>query len=130
VSDDNQITITLPVPHRCLSPNARPHWRTKARAKKAQRDAAYLLALEAQGTTYRQWPTVLVDVKWYGRTRTALNMDADNAIATLKGSVDGLQDAGLIVNDNGVRWGDITPGVDKANPRVELVVTRTKGHTR
>ena len=41
------LTVTLPWPARVLHPNARPHWRVKAKAAKAARATSYALALQA-----------------------------------------------------------------------------------
>ena len=73
-----------------------------------------------------RWPAASILVRWYGATAHCLRLDADNIIGSLKGAVDGLADAGLIADDRGVTWLPPVRAVDKANPRVELIVTKTE----
>jgi hypothetical protein len=68
------------------------------------------------------WTAVLVDVKCYGVGR----MDRDGIIGWLKHSIDGLQDCGLIDDDNGVTWGNIQRATAKeAGGRREMLLTIT-----
>jgi hypothetical protein len=88
-----------------LSPNAGAHWATKNKLRKEGRDAAINAA--------RQWRNdrglfgtdpvvtakarIFVTIRW-GKGRRF--MDADNAVACLKGPVDGLTQAGIIPDDS------------------------------
>lgn len=124
------VTVTLPIPARSLSPNARVHWAARSKARGYQRSNAKFATFVALSTspgpdTYR-WPSASILVRWYGATAHCLRLDADNIIGSLKGAVDGLADAGLIADDRGVTWLPPVRAVDKANPRVELVVTKTE----
>ena len=128
----DSITVTIGIPHRALSPNGRAHWRTKAKYRKAQREASHMMAaLSLDLTVYAgwpnppKWPAATIAVQWFGKTANVLRMDADNAIGSLKGAIDGLADAGLLADDRGVTWLPPVFAVDKANPRVELVVTES-----
>lgn len=117
------IVVTVPIPPRELSPNARPHYLTKARVKARYRRDCYLAALsDLSGYIMPRWERATVDVRWYGKTKTCLSMDRDNAIASLKAAIDGLTDVGVWVDDHGVTWGKVTIGVDPKNPRVELEI--------
>ncbi len=119
------VTITLPIPARSLSPNARVHWAARSKARAQQRGSAHAHARAAMFLPER-WPSASILVRWYGKTAQCLRLDADNIIGSLKGAVDGLADAGLIADDRGVTWLPPVRAVDKANPRVELVVTKTE----
>lgn len=90
--------ISIPWPYEGLSPNDRSHWRAKARATKAYRFAASMLAREAG---------------WLGAQICALEVtfcppsgwrtgDMDNLISRFKAAQDGLADA-LGINDRAMR---------------------------
>jgi hypothetical protein len=118
------VLITLPHP-RGTSPNDRLHHHAKAKAIKALRSTvadAVILAGADMG-----WTEATAQVHVYYRRRTAA--DRDNWIARLKGAFDGLQDAGLIVNDNGLHVGDPVIDVDQLRPRVEIRVTHVSRDT-
>jgi crossover junction endodeoxyribonuclease RusA len=111
------VTITLPLPDRKLSPNSRTHWAAKAKAVKAAR-------------AYAAWQTVgnrlgldaaTITVTPYYRDRR--RHDSDNLLASLKPSIDGLVDAGLLTDDNRVTYTVHPAQVDKLRPRVEITVT-------
>lgn len=117
------ITITLAIPHRSLSPNARPHWRTKANHRALQRHAANVATLAALNCEWPRYRTATVQVHWFGKTAQCLRMDQDNIIGSLKGAIDGIVDGGLLFDDHGLTWKPHVVAKDAANPRVELVVT-------
>lgn len=91
------MTIELPLPPKAVHPNARSHWAAKARAKKQQRSDATTAALAAlNGARRPRWGQAEVHATFYLARKT----DPDNLIAWMKASLDGLQDAGIIANDN------------------------------
>ena len=54
--------------------------------------------------------------------KTNRTRDEDNFIASLKATLDGIADAGLVANDSTFRFvGPIVWKIDKKNPRVELM---------
>jgi crossover junction endodeoxyribonuclease RusA len=113
------LLITLPLPPKELSPNARVHWGRKARATKKYRLTASVctdIALKDDGVEgdYQQ---ARVQVKLFNRT--AHRRDGDNLIATLKSAFDGIADA-LYVDD--AEWTHLPPmqETDKDDPRVEV----------
>ena len=59
-----KLTITLPLPPACLSPNARVHWRVKAKATKAYRMLSRLSTLGSMvgmiGADEAHWQTANV----------------------------------------------------------------------
>lgn len=126
----NSITITLPVPHKYLNPNrakrsigfARGH----ARAKRDAKGNAYVAALAASKSSRPMWKRATVQVTLYCRTPSGLRMDDDNLIASLKSVADGIAQAGIVANDIGFDWtSKPVKVVDKANPRLVLVITET-----
>lgn len=115
-----RLVITLPLPDRVLSPNARCHWATKSRAVKAARATAQYAATVAGGAC--QWlTTARIDIRAFHTINR--RRDRDNLIASCKAYLDGLADAGLIANDSGFTLGPVVFGVDKAYPRLELEVS-------
>jgi len=52
--------------------------------------------------------------------------DRDNCLAQLKAAFDGLADAGLVVDDSDFIHMPVRLEFDKANPRVELHITRAE----
>ncbi len=118
----NSITITIPIPHRALSPNARTHWATKAKKVKAARGVAWWYAKVDADWTPTHWTNAISTVVWYAKTAT--HPDPDNALAMLKPYFDGLADAGVLANDRNLAHNPIRFEKDKANPRVELTITK------
>lgn len=113
------LTITLPVPHKCLSPNGRPHWATKSKQTKIHRRRAKLATLQVLNgnkapafTGYR--------LAFYFATNR--NRDDDNAMASCKAYRDGIAEA-LRVDDSTLALAarpSLT--VDPSNPRVEITL--------
>lgn len=122
-----QIVVTIPIPPQACNPNrSHVHWRTRHAAAKRAREDAMLCALEASDSERPGWSEAVCHIRWFGKTRSCLRLDRDNIIAATKPSRDGLTDAGIWVDDRHVRIGEVTREVDKANPRVELVVERSE----
>lgn len=115
--------IAIGIPNRCLSPNARPHWAQKNKAKQVVRDEVITRLREAIAED-QHWPACRIDVAWYGETKQVLRMDSDNIWGSLKTHRDCLEQHGLVKNDNTVRMGKIHVEVDVENPCVVLVLTR------
>jgi crossover junction endodeoxyribonuclease RusA len=117
------VTIILPLPPKELHPNSRPHWAMKARrTKKYRADCGYaaLDAMNKEGLERPRWKQAKGIVRFFFRTRA--RRDADNCMAALKAAADGIADAGLIVNDSGLRLiaAEDWNGLDKGNPRAEI----------
>lgn len=93
---EDHITITLPLPDRKLSPNARVHWAAKARAVKFAKERAYYVAKKA-GVGGLHWPAATMRATFF--FKVARNRDRDNLAAMLKSVTDGIVAAGLLEND-------------------------------
>lgn len=118
------ITITLPLPDKALSPNARVHWAKKAKLTKSYRlCAAFAMIAQIQkGKALKPWKKASYIARFY--FKDSRRRDADNAIASLKSALDGVADAGLVVNDS-VLWPERPEfHTDKDNPRVEITFTK------
>ena len=123
-NEDSQesITITLPLPSRKLSPNARVHWAEKAKLTRAARKVAHLAALEALNLRRPPgWLKARLEVKAFFKTNRS--RDADNFMASLKSVCDGIADSGIIANDKGLWPERPTFEKDAENPRIELTIT-------
>jgi len=98
------LVLDLPIPGRAAHPNSRSrsHW-PKTRAVKKQRqavaEAAKIASIE-QLTGPPFWARVRVRAVFH--TRTGRRQDADNLVAWLKSTFDGLEDAGIVANDRGL----------------------------
>lgn len=120
VREGGTITITLPLPHKSLNPNSRAHHMTVAEHKRKARGLSCGV-LFGNPETRMGWENIEIEVHWYHSTQQV--RDRDNIVASLKATVDGLEDAGLVLNDSGVRWGQVHPLVDPECPRVVLTIT-------
>lgn len=118
-----ELTITILLPPKELSPNARCHWAKKAKAVKRYRELAHGCTLEAlAGRRKPRWKSAEVVIRGY--FPTARKPDADNFLAALKAAFDGIVDAGVLVDDNGLFLTIEPLQVDRERPRVELVISR------
>ncbi|CAB4165146.1 hypothetical protein UFOVP817_38 [uncultured Caudovirales phage] len=120
------ITIVLPLPDKCLSPNARVHWAKKAKVVKHMRVACKYLttsAIALYGYPERpNWTRATYKARFYWKNNR--QHDSDNAIASIKSALDGVADAGLVVNDSGL-WPERPEFlIDKENPRLEITFTK------
>lgn len=124
------LTITIPIPEECTHPNhiRGRSWRVVNAAKRRQRNDAHLsaiFALDVASMDAPEWVLVTIDVEYHCNGMRAQQHDEDNIIGWLKSSVDGLQDARIISNDQGVKWGSIKQFLrDEAKER-KIVLTIT-----
>ncbi len=123
----NTITITLPIPKKELSPNGRTHHMVKARHTKTARTLAQVemhnAMIVAGWSKQPKWLTARVEAVVIRKDRRG-KMDDDNFKASCKAYQDGIADAGLVVNDRGIKWGDVEWTVDKSKePCVVLTFT-------
>ena len=99
----NMSTLTIHLNHlpdRVLSPNARKHWRTVAKAKRDAKAETYYLCREAGIPEHPfEKATISVTFKVDNRRRR----DIDNLFAALKPYIDGLVVAGVLVDDSADR---------------------------
>jgi len=116
------ITITLPLPDKCLSPNARVHWAKKAKTVKTYRHDAMWACIHKSSHVHKKWKRASYTARFY--FPDARRRDADNAIASIKSALDGVADAGLVVNDSGL-WPERPEFlIDKETPRLEITFTK------
>lgn len=123
-----RLTITVPIPPVELSPNGRSHWATKARKVKVARkqgEHAAMFALDELKARPPKWAVATITPMVYIKDRRS-RWDRDNIIGACKAYCDGIADAGIVKNDSGFRWADPVFNVDKANPRIELVIERAE----
>lgn len=113
-----EITITLPLPAKALSPNASGHWAKIAQAKRLARREAWAVAMRAKEGPPMAKASLKPVFYWPDRRRR----DDDNAVASLKAARDGLADAGVVVDDRDFTTLPAEFHVDKQNPRVELMI--------
>lgn len=119
------LLVTVAIPSRVLSPNARAHWSMVMKAKRAARVeawAAVQVAMHEQSVTGK-WKAAECRVVWFARD--SRRRDRDNLLATLKATFDGLVDGGLLVDDAGLTHLPLAVEVDSKRPRVELHLKET-----
>jgi len=115
------VRISMQLPPKALSPNARSHLFAYRRAYREYKEAAYLLALAAQGGERRRWTRATVTCRFL--YRVARRRDGDNLIASMKAAFDGLEAAGVIRNDAGLIHLPPKITIDPSTrPRVEIEV--------
>ena len=120
----NTVTIEIPWPGKYNDPNSRPpHWSMEARDKALARTAARR-ACWATGKNGKLWKRARVCVTAYHKTKRF--RDPQNIIAMLKATIDGVEDAGVLLDDTGLEWGPVTRLKDKDNPRVVLVFEKAE----
>ena len=112
------VMVTLPLPPKELSPNARAHFRKKMRATKYYRAWSKISALAVKDGVCLKDPTMVINAFWPNRTRI---MDDDNLVACMKPARDGCQDAGLYLDDREVKLRGVVQQCDHEDPRIELV---------
>ena len=108
-----KLTITLPYPPKELSPNARVHWRTLATAKRAAKEAAFLLTVvEHSISSWKVTKGIPASVTYIFHAPDKRRRDLDNAIAATKAYTDGLAQA-LGIDDSkfelSYRFGYVRP---------------------
>jgi Holliday junction resolvase RusA-like endonuclease len=116
-------TIEIPWPGKGCDPNARVHWRKKAKDVATSRRAAWAECIRQPGHC-RGWKAARVNVAAFHKT--ARMRDSQNIIACLKGAIDGVEDSGLLEDDAGLEWGIVDRQKDAANPRIVLTFTEVE----
>lgn len=122
MSNPQSITITMPLPPRILSPNGRGHWAAKSKARASQRAAAFGYASAQVRGAGPKWPRTKLTIRWFAADKGKIP-DVDNMIASAKGILDGMADAGAMLNDRGIESVDLWRNTDLKNPRVEVTIT-------
>lgn len=126
----NKVTITLPLPHRCLSPNftvgSRGGRMMKSTQTKKHRQYAGIYAkaeMDVQGVGKSpNWAAASVLPTFF--FKDARRRDKDNCLAWIKAYMDGIADAGLVANDADFTYLPVRIEKDAKNPRVELTITK------
>jgi crossover junction endodeoxyribonuclease RusA len=103
-------TVSLPWPSPLLSPNARAHWRVRAKAAAGYRADSFYATRAALGRS-RPIAPVVMTVEF--RPPDNRRRDRDNMIASIKAALDGMADA-FGIDDSEFKptftVGDPTPG--------------------
>ena len=121
-----QVTIILPLPPRVLSPNCmvgsfRGRMMHAAATKKQRRTARESAEDAIRG---EHWTRASMKAIFYHKTKR--RRDVLNSLASLKGAIDGIVDAGLLPDDNAncLRSEGAEFAIDTEWPRVELIFTK------
>ena len=116
------LLVTVSLPPKALSPNARPHWAAKAAAVKKHKAEAEMLARLAITHPRKRLPVrgfLIVKPTFY--YRVTRNRDRDNLQASLKAALDGIASA-LDIDDSRFLVEVASIEIDKDDPRVEIEI--------
>ena len=126
------ITITLPLPDRKLHPNGGRRWSHNyiTRLIRDHRFTGKISALVAIANAASssakaappRWKKAVAGATFYFKTKRSTGQDDDNLIGWLKPYRDGIADAGVVLDDQGMRWIMIAQLVDKDDPRVVIAM--------
>jgi crossover junction endodeoxyribonuclease RusA len=115
------VSITLGWPAKALSPNARGHWATLAKARKAARHEGFFAALATHADMMRGSKGALVQVTFTPPSRH--HRDTDNMVASIKSHLDGIADA-IGIDDS--KWTWAAPVIAEPCKPGHVVVTLTR----
>lgn len=121
----NRIEVCLPLPAKQLSPNARVHWRVKAKHTKESRAYSRLRAIIASDMQRLGWKAARVKcVFTFGDKR---QRDKDNLLASMKAYFDGIADAGVVENDSQLTYEPIEiTAPNRMQKRVVIHIEQTE----
>ena len=88
------------LPDPALSPNKRLHYMELYKAKASAKKAAAALVL-AQGKPAHRYERAHITITWVAKDKR--RRDTDNLFAAMKAYIDGLVEAGLLVDDDAMR---------------------------
>ena len=115
------IELTLPLPSVKLQPNKMVHRLGKLKLIAQARDEAGFNAIK-QHPDVKGWSRAAIRPIFYRKQKSHF-MDADNAIAWLKTTIDGLVYSGMFTDDKELIYLPVVQRVDKEDPRLVLQVT-------
>ena len=120
---DLPLTLDMPLPPRCLNPNARVHWR-KLITPKAKSKADWHRATVSQVPTGRELLECPLTVDMLFYTATANKWDIDNFIAATKAGRDGITESKRVWKDDSqVNFGTVEQAKCKPGERERVIVT-------
>jgi len=125
-----EITLVYPLPHKYLFPNNRPRNHgyfgqlVKNRRNIIKWDTIYQIRMAGLKDDMK-WKHVHGKILWF--TPTVRHPDRDNARSALKSTFDGIQDSGLILDDNYLICDDIVYEKDKEWQRVVITLSEIEG---
>lgn len=132
--------LILPYPDSRLLPNRRGqnrkgHWAAHGEVTAIARNAAKMIGLDVKNT-YQAWrpgrylqplSRCRLSITWYPKNLQVA--DYDSMLIACKPFIDGLRDAGLLVNDSPRQIKGVTLSYgapDKENPRTEIEITEAR----
>lgn len=93
-----RLFIELPhLPPREANPNANSHYFTRSKVRREQREEMIAYVLE-QGRPKTPFNKAHITITWYAKDKR--KRDVDNLLSAMKGSIDGLVEAGVLVDDS------------------------------
>jgi Holliday junction resolvase RusA-like endonuclease len=117
------VIVTLPLPHKYLSPNHRVNRHGKARVVKKYREDAHAAAIHA-GLRNKRLETAQVQCVFFLKGGRGRKPDPDNLLASMKSAIDGLVDAKVFLGDQKLKHLPVVIDEDAKDPRVEIHITQ------
>lgn len=119
----NTTTITIPIPPSVLGGNARGNWKPRHFAGRKQKRQAVEQVMLARAIG-KLWRKATLQATFYHKAKR--RRDQTNMQQSLKGAIDGLVEARLILDDSAGTLVEMPPvfKIDKTNPRVEITIAR------
>jgi hypothetical protein len=122
--DGDVVTVVLPLPDRATHQNASSPGAFREKAD-AIRERRALACRTAQQCGWKpRWARAVCEARFYFAVRR--KRDTPQLVAWLKASVDGLQDAGLVVDDNGISIPEPVVEIDPDRPRLVLTLREAR----
>ncbi len=114
-------TLKVPAPCAWINANQRGSWRAKAKLTRAWRDATHVAALQAHLPRFSSHVHIVATI----HKASANRYDATNWADTAKAAVDGLRDAGVLIDDSNkyVTGPDMRPGARAEKAHLMLTIT-------
>jgi Holliday junction resolvase RusA-like endonuclease len=114
--EGGELVVVLPLPAGKLHPNGTRNRMERHRLTAERRDAVCALVR----TAGRREPMERAETEAVFYYATDRRRDSDGAASWLKATWDGIADAGVVVNDSGLRHLPPRMDIDRVRPRVEL----------
>jgi hypothetical protein len=120
IFEGERIVVILPLPDRRLHPNGDNslHWTQLGRLVSAAKQEAQITTMHALKGAHPLWDKAVGFRRVYLTTRA--RADKDNLAGWTKAYVDGIANAGVVVNDCVITWQGDEIEADRTMPRVEI----------
>ena len=117
-----QCVVVVSLPPRPLWQNVRCHWSKRSNVGHKHRHEAWLRTVQALDSDRPNWVRAEIDFAFYWPDKR--RRDPINALGACKWAIDGLVDAGLLIDDDKVTPGKVGMHVDAETPRLQMTIRK------